>query len=96
MATIPISDGDPKDTYTATAGQTIFPYTFWVKDQTHIAVYLNNVLQTLTTNYTVSAIEEPTGANIVFTSGLTAGDSVVIVYDPLFERTADYTGTIRL
>lgn len=96
MPTIPISDGDPKNTYTATGGQTIFPYTFWVKSNTHIAVYVNGTLKALTTDYTVSAVQEPTGANIVFNSGLVVDDKVVILYDPAFERTAEYTGTIRL
>lgn len=96
MATVPISDGDPKDTYTATGGQTTFPYTFWVKEQDHIAVYVNGILKTLTTDYTVSAVQEPAGANIVFNSGLNDGDSVVIVYAPEFERLTEYTGTIRL
>jgi hypothetical protein len=96
MATIPISDGDPKDSYTSSASQTIFPYTFWIKEEAHLAVYVNGLLQTLTTDYTISAVQQPAGANVVFVSGLNDGDAVVLVYDPLFERTAEYTGTIRL
>jgi hypothetical protein len=96
MATIPISDGTPKNSYIAAAGQTIFPYTFWVKDAGHIAVYVNNVLKVITVDYTVSSVQSPTGDNVVFNSGLTEDDTVVIVYDPKYERTSEYTGTIRL
>lgn len=96
MATIPISDGIPKNSYVATASQTIFPYTFWVKDADHIAVYVNGTLKAITTDYTVSAVQEPLGANVVFNSGLSEDDTVVLVYDPEYERTAEYTGTIRL
>lgn len=96
MATVPISDGDPKNSYTATAGQTVFPYTFWIKEEGHLAVYVNGALKTLSTDYTVSAIESPTGGNVVFGSGLSEDDAVVLVYDPQFERTSEFTGTIRL
>lgn len=96
MATIPISDGDPKNTYTATASQVTFPYTFWVKEEDHIAVYVNGTLKTLTTDYAVSAVQQPTGGNIVFNTGLSEDDVVSIVYDPEYERLSEYTGTIRL
>jgi len=96
MATIPISDGTPKNSYVAAASQTIFPYTFWIKDSSHIAVYVNDVLKTITTDYTVSAVQNPTGDNVVFNTGLAEDDTVVLVYDPEYERTAEYTGTIRL
>lgn len=96
MATIPISDGVPKDTYTAAAGQTIFPYTFWIRKESHIAVYVNGTLKKKTTDYAISDIQSPTGANVVFNSGLVENDEVVLVYDPAFERTTKYTGTIRL
>ena len=47
MTTIPISDGDPKNTYTAAAAQTIFPYTFWVREEGDIDVYVNSTLRRL-------------------------------------------------
>jgi hypothetical protein len=96
MTTIPISDGDPKNTYTAAAAQTVFPYTFWVREEGDIDVYVNSTLQALATDYTVSAVQSATGANIVFNSGLSEDDVVVMVASPEFKRETDYTGTIRL
>ena len=96
MATVPISDGDPKNSYTAAAGQTIFPYTFWIRDASHIAVFVNGTRQTLTSDYTVSGVQSPTGANVVFNSGRVEDDAVTLVYDPPFERTSEFTGALRL
>lgn len=90
MATQISNDEATRDEYTATASQTTFPYTFWVRDEDHIDVYVNGTLKTLTTDYTVSAVQQGNGADIVFTSGLTLNDEVVIVLNPDIERTADY------
>ena len=90
MATVPIDDTSTRNDYTATGGQTEFAYTFWIKDEDHLDVYVNDVLQTLTTDYTVSATQSVTGANVVFVSGLTSGDAVSIVYNPDVERVSEF------
>lgn len=90
MATIISNDVETRDEYTATAGQTTFPYTFWAKEEDHIDVYVNGVLKTLTTDYTVSAVETDGGADVVFNSGLSLDDAVVITLNPDIERLADY------
>ena len=97
MATAPLTDQQTRNSYTATASQVTFPYTFWIKEEDHLDVYVNDVLQALTTDYTISAVESVTGANVVFNSGLTAGDKVAIVYEPDIERATDYTtgGSLR-
>lgn len=90
MATTISPDIAARDEYTASASQTIFPYTFWVKEEDYIDVYVNGTLKTLTTDYTVSAVQQDGGANIVFNSGLDLDDVVIIVLNPDIERTADY------
>lgn len=90
MATIISNDVETRDEYTATAGQTTFPYTFWAKEEDHIDVYVNGVLKTLTTDYTVGAVEVDGGDDIVFNSGLSLDDAVVITLNPDIERLADY------
>lgn len=93
MATAPISDTVTRNDYTATAGQTEFAYTFWIKDEDHLDVYVNDVLQTLGggADYTVSAAQSVTGANVVFNSGLNLNDEVAIVYNPDVERQSEFT-----
>ncbi len=90
MATAPISDTGTRDDYTATASQTIFPYTFWIKEKDHLDVYQNNVLLTLNTDYTVSDTQIVTGANVVLTAGATNGDAIAIVYNPDVERQTEF------
>ena len=90
MATPPIVDADTRNDYTASGGQTVFSYTFWAKAETDLDVYVNNVLQTLTTDYTVSGVQNANGGDITFTSGLTNGDEVAIVYNPDVERQTNF------
>lgn len=90
MATSPISDSVTRNDYTASAGQTTFAYTFWIKEEDHLDVYVNSVLQTLTTDYTISTTQNVNGGNVVFNSGLTLNDEVAIVYNPDVERLTDF------
>lgn len=97
MATSPLTDQTTRNDYVATAAQTTFPYTFWIKEQDHIDIYVNGTLKTLTTDYTISAVQSVTGANVVFNSGLTLNDEVAIVYNPDIERATDFStgGSLR-
>ena len=70
-------------TYTATAAQTTFSITY---DVGYVDVYLNGVKQLLATDFTATS-----GTNIVFASGLTAGDIVDIVAYGAFEVANTYT-----
>lgn len=90
MATAPISDADTRNDYTATGGQTTFAYTFWIKEEDHLDVYQNGTLLTLTTDYTVSATQSVTGANVVLNSGATEGDTIAIVLNPDIERATEF------
>lgn len=73
-----ISTAYSPDSYTATAGQTDFAYTFRILADTDIDVYVNGTLQTLTTDYTVSDVGEATGGTVAFVSGLTLSDAVIL------------------
>jgi hypothetical protein len=99
MATSPLTDQTTRDDYVSTAGQTTFPYTFWIRDEDHLDVFVNGVLQTIGggNDYTVSAVQSVTGANVVFNSGLTLNDAVAIVYNPDVERATDFStgGSLR-
>jgi hypothetical protein len=99
MATSPLTDQTTRDDYVSTAGQTTFPYTFWIRDEDHLDVFVNGVLQTIGggNDYTVSAVQSVTGANVVFNSGLALNDAVAIVYNPDVERATDFStgGSLR-
>lgn len=99
MATAPLTDETTRDDYVATGGQTTFPYTFWVRDEDHLDVFVNGVLQTIGAgnDYTVTAVQSVTGSDIVFNSGLTLNDAVAIVYNPDVERATDFStgGSLR-
>jgi hypothetical protein len=78
--TIPANDR--RETFTATGGQTLFPYDFPVYDATHLEVRriragVETVLA-LITDYTVSGAGEQAGGNVTLTTGATAGDTIVI------------------
>jgi hypothetical protein len=70
-------------TYTATGGQTTFTAVY---DVGYVDVYLNGVKQVLGTDFSASS-----GTNIVFASGLTAGDNVDIVGYGIFQVANTYT-----
>lgn len=88
MATTPITDTVTRNEYIATSSQTVFPYTFWVKSEDDLKVYVNGVLQS--SGYTISEVQNVSGANVVFSSGLDAGDIVVIDYEPEVARSTGF------
>jgi len=74
-----------KVSYTASAAQTTFAYTFKIFADGDLKVYVNSTQKTLTTDYTVTGAGDVGGGNIVFGTGLSVSDSVVI------ERVLDLT-----
>ena len=87
--TILISDNSPRISYTATSGQTAFTVPFEFFDDTDLNVYINDVLQTLTTHYTVTGGDGSTGS-ITLVTGATLNDIVVITRDVTLERVTDF------
>lgn len=91
MASITVSDNTPLDQFTATGGQTIFPYTFFLETAAGLNVFVNDVLQTLTTDYTVGALLDDNGGDCTFVVGLTVGDKVSLSRSTILERQSDFT-----
>ena len=87
--TIVIADNSPRKSYTATAGQTEFPTVFAFFDEADINVYINDTLQTLTTNYTVTGGNGSDGT-VTLVTGASAGDVIVLTRDVELERTTDF------
>ena len=68
-----------KVTYTGNNITTVFAYTFKIFADSEIKVYVDAVLKTLTTHYTVSGAGTASGGNVTFTSGNTPGTGAKVV-----------------
>lgn len=93
--TIVIADNSPRKTYTATAGQTDFPTDFAFFAKADVNVYVNGTLKTLDSDFSIpttgpSAWTSGNDGTVVFTTGLSAGDTVVLTRDVELERTTDF------
>lgn len=85
-----VSNETNRNAYTATSSQTVFVYGFRILDESHLAVYQNDVLLTLTTHYTVSNVGVSTGGNVTLVTGATTDDSIVILRDVPKTQEIDY------
>jgi hypothetical protein len=85
-----VADISPINQYVASASQTAFDYDFPIFEEADLVVYVNDTLQVLTTNYTVTGETEDTGGTVTFTAGLEANDIVTIYRDAAIERTTDF------
>lgn len=79
MDWLDVSNTTPRIAYTATGGQTVFVVPFVFADETHLAVYRNDDLLGLLTDYSVSGAGSETGGSVTLASGATGGDSIVIL-----------------
>ena len=85
-----VANNPSRDQYTATSGQTVFPYTFEIFNKDDVVVIQNSTTLSEGTDYTVSGVGNNNGGNITFTSGATAGDTITLYRDMAYERTTDY------
>ena len=90
--TINIADNSPRISYTVGSGvtQTSFAVPFEFFDNADLNVFINGVLQTITTNYTVSGGDGSTGTISMSVTGGSGGSTVVITRNITLERTTDF------
>lgn len=86
MATV--NDNDPRVEYTATASQTTFTRPFFLNAEVDLDVYINGVLTA--SGYTHTGVGSNSGT-IVFSSGRTAGDVVILNRTTAKARTSSYS-----
>ena len=93
--TILIGDNSPRISYSVAEGvtQTTFTVPFEFFDSQDLNVYVDDVLKTLTTNYTVSGGNGSTGSITISVTGATGGSVVVITRSIALERTTDFPPT---
>lgn len=87
--TVSLSDIYRED-YVAAGGATTFAYRWKVHAKTWHKVYVNGVLKTLFTHYDVTGVGLNAGGNIVFGTGLVAGDKVTILPNVPLDQLIDY------
>ena len=91
-----ITTNPARNEYTATAGQTVFSYTFKIYEDSDLNVYQTPAGQTandstdLITGYTVTGAGVSTGGTITLSTPASAGDLITIVSDIPDSRTTDY------
>lgn len=64
--------------YTGNSVTTVFAYNFKTTDQTWLQIYVDGVLKTLTTDYSVSGVGSASGGNITFVTAPSNGSAVYI------------------
>lgn len=64
--------------YSGDGATTTFAYNFPIQSNTWLKVYVNGVLQTLTTNYSVTGVNVISGGNVIFTSAPDSDTTILI------------------
>jgi hypothetical protein len=90
-----ITSNDTRDEYTATAGQTVFNYTFKIFSSTDLSVYVTpsgqdaNDTTDIVTPSLVTGVGDESGGTVTI-AATSNGDKVTIVSNITEERTTDY------
>jgi len=83
-----LSSATSRLTYTVTAGQTVFPYTFKTLLTSDLKVYVDSSPKALTTDYSVSGAGMVAGGNVTFVTAPATGSTVLIYREvPLTQLT---------
>ncbi len=87
-----VSSTTSSNRYIATAGQTLFPYTFLILDETELSVTSNGSALTLNSDYTVDVVGQQAGGNITLTweDGAVGGEAITILRSVPYTQTVDY------
>lgn len=96
--TIDISDNNPRAIYTVAQGvtQTSFAVPFEFFADSDLNVYVDSVLKTITTHYTVSGGDGSTGTVTMSVTGAAGGSTVAITRDVTIERVTDFTPGVEI
>ena len=88
--TIQVKDQTPRNQYTATSGQTVFPYSFQIFVSGDITVEQNGTILTLATHYTLSGVADIDGGNVTLVTGATTNDIITVYRSMAYSRDTDY------
>lgn len=79
-----------KNQYTGNGSNTVFTYGFKIFNENDIDVLLDDTLQTITTDYTVSGVGSDTGGNVTFLVPPASGVTVTLTRDEPLTQEIDY------
>ena len=82
-----VSSTTTKMSYTGNGSTSVFAYTFKIFADTEIKVWVNGILQTLTTHYTVSGAGSSSGGNVTFETASIPASTHPIVFGRNIART---------
>jgi hypothetical protein len=96
--TIDISNNDPRISYSVAEGvtQTTFDIPFEFFEDSDVNIYVDGVLKTITTDYTLTGGDGSTGTAIISVTGASGGSTVVIARSITIERTSDFTAGVDI
>ena len=96
--TINISDNNPRISYSVASGvtQSTFTVPFEFFDDSDLNVYVDGILKTITSDYTVSGGDGSTGTVTMSVTGATSGSTVVLTRDTTIERVTDFTAGVDI
>ena len=85
------TDSANRLTFTADSSTANFTFNFEIADENSIEVYVDNVLQSISTHYTVSFNSGTTGTgSVVFNSAPSAGATIILKRDTSIVRATDF------
>ncbi len=87
---MPIPTETMRKEYTGNGSATQYAYTFLIYHEDHLIVYVDCVLQTLITDYSVSDVGDEDGGLVTFVTAPPDSQSIVIIRDLPFTQEADY------
>lgn len=81
-----VPDLTPYVQYIASAGQTVYPYTFPITQDSDLVVVINGITQVTDSTYSVSGVGNDTGGNCTLNTGSTVGDIITLYRDVPIQR----------
>lgn len=96
--TIDISNNNPRISYSVASGvtQTTFAVPFEFFDDSDLNVYVDGILKTITSDYTVTGGEGSTGTITMSVTGAASGSTVSLTRDTTIERVTDFTAGVDI
>ncbi len=88
-----VADNASRNQYSATAGQTIFSYTFEIVDKDDLVVLQNGTTLSEGTDYSVAGVGDENGGTITLTVGATLNDIMTLYRDMPYARNQNYTNS---
>ncbi len=88
---MPLTTETMRKEYNGNGSTTVFAYDFLIYDEDHLIIYVDDVLQVIVTDYSVSDVGDVSGGDVTFVVAPPTGTgNVIIIRDLPFTQEADY------